>query len=147
MLSDREQIHDLAVRYATALDNRNWELLRTCFLPDATGHYEGIGEVASYEEIERICRRALEPLDASQHILSNFVIDIHGDEADFTCYLHAQHVKTDAPGGPNFVIAGTYRDRHVKTSEGWRIARRELSTAWSEGNLQVIAHALEPASA
>src|SRR5919205_11961 len=111
MSSDRDEIFDLAVRYATALDNRDWELLRTCFLPDAVGIYEGIGEVSSYEEIEQICRRALEPLDASQHILSNFVVDIQGDEADFTCYLQAQHVKNDAPGGPNFIIAGTYRDR------------------------------------
>jgi 3-phenylpropionate/cinnamic acid dioxygenase small subunit len=139
-LTDREQIFDLAVRYATALDSRDWSLLRTCFLPDVVGIYEGLGEVHGYEAIEDLCRRALEPLDRSQHILSNFVVDVHGDEADFSCYLHAQHVLHAADGGGLFVIAGQYTDLHRRTDDGWKIARRRLATWWVDGNPAVIAH-------
>jgi 3-phenylpropionate/cinnamic acid dioxygenase small subunit len=139
-LTDREEIFDLAVRYATALDSRDWQLPRTCFLPDVVVLYEGVGEVEGYEGVEDICRRALEPLDASQHILSNFVIDLRGDEADFSCYLHAQHVKQAVEGEPLFVVAGQYTDLHRRTDEGWKIARRRLATWWTSGNPGVIAH-------
>ena len=142
-MTDREEIFDLAVRYATALDSRDWPLLRSCFLPDVVGVYEGLGEVHGYEGIEDLCRRALEPLDVSQHILSNFVVQLHGDEADFSCYLHAQHVKQDAKGGPLFVVAGQYTDVHRRTDEGWKIARRRLATWWTSGNPAVIAHMSE----
>jgi SnoaL-like domain len=140
--SDREEIFDLAVRYATALDNRDYALLRTCFLPDVEGDYDGVGEVSGYQAIEDMCRRALDPLDASQHIMTNFAVDIHGDQADFSCYLHAQHVLNSAEGGPLFVVAGKYIDVQRKMPEGWRIARRELKVLWTSGNPAVLAHVL-----
>ena len=40
-LLDREAIVAVCVRYATALDSRDWPLLRTCFQPDVVGEYEG----------------------------------------------------------------------------------------------------------
>jgi hypothetical protein len=140
-LSDREQIFDLAVRYATALDSRDWALLRTCFVPDVVGDYEGIGEVHGYDALEAMCRTALDPLDASQHIVTNFAVDIRGDEADFSCYLHAQHVNNAAEGGNLFVVAAKYTDLQRKTDEGWQIARRQLAMMWTSGNPAVLAHA------
>jgi 3-phenylpropionate/cinnamic acid dioxygenase small subunit len=136
---DREAVVDTCVRYATALDRRDWSLLRTCFLPDATGDYAGIGALSGYDEIERVCRRALEPLAASQHLLGNFVVALDGNQATVTCYLHAQHVRPGTPGGDTYVVAGTYTDRHVRTPDGWRIAHRRLEVTWTQGNPAVLA--------
>jgi ketosteroid isomerase-like protein len=141
--SDREQIYDVAVRYATALDGRDWDLLRTCFVPDVVGVYEGqIGEVHGYDAIEVTCRDALGPLDATQHVVTNFVIDVRGDEADASCYLVAQHVRHTAEGGALFTLAGRYTDVLRRTDGGWKIARRRLQTTWTSGNPAVLAHVL-----
>ena len=138
-LLDRVAVIDVCVRYATGLDRRDWDLFRTCFTPDAAGEYAGIGDLNGYEEFEQLCRRALEPLAASQHLLGNFAVTVSGDEASATCYFQAQHVKPGTPGGDNYIVAGTYTDRQVRTPEGWRIHHRRLDVTWTEGNPAVLA--------
>jgi len=86
------------------------------------------------EAIKGRVRRALEPLDVSQHIISNHDIVIDGARATCRCYLQAQHVRQAAPGSPNFIVAGRYEDRLVRTSVGWRIEHRELAIMWTDGN-------------
>lgn len=137
-LRDRLEIQDLLVRYATALDDRDWKRLATCFLPDAVADYGTMGEHVGYATIEKLCRSALEGLDASQHFVSNFEITIDGDTAHSRCYLMAQHVRESAPDGPHWILAGTYRDALVRSPDGWRIERRELRTTWTEGNPAVM---------
>ena len=137
-LRDRLAIQDVLTRYGTSLDDKNWERLATCFLPDAVADYGALGDHQGYDEIEKICRNALEPLDGSQHFISNFEIRVDGDTAKTRSYLMAQHIRKSAPGGPHFLLAGVYRDEFVRTSDGWRIRRRELATTWTEGNPLVI---------
>jgi 3-phenylpropionate/cinnamic acid dioxygenase small subunit len=137
-LLDRQAVVDVCVRYATALDQRDWKLLRTCFTADAEGDYDGIAPLHGYDAFEAVCRRALEPLAASQHLLGNFAVDVAGDEANSTCYFQAQHVKPGTPGGDNYIVAGSYTDRHVRTEDGWRIARRRLAVTWTDGNPAVL---------
>jgi 3-phenylpropionate/cinnamic acid dioxygenase small subunit len=137
-LLDREEIVAVAVRYATALDSRDWPLMRTCFEPDVVGEYEGIGTLDGVDAIEEVCRGALEPLDASQHLLGNHVVEVTGDDAAHTCQLHAQHVRLGAEGGDLYVVAGSYTDRLRRTPDGWRITHRRLAVSWTDGNPAVI---------
>lgn len=135
---DRQEIVDTAVRYATALDNRDWALLRTCFTDDAVAEYGALGPSAGYAAIEATCRAALMPLDASQHLISNHVVEVDGDEATLASYVQAQHVRVAAPGGPNRIVAGRYDDRLTRTAAGWRIRHRRLTVIWTEGNPAVM---------
>jgi hypothetical protein len=137
-LLDRQAVVDVCVRYCTALDRRDWNLLRTCFTADASGDFAGLGQLQGYEDFERVCRRALEPLAASQHVVTNFVVAVAADGATTTCYFQAQHVKPGTPGGDLFVVAGIYTDRHVRTPDGWRIAHRRLDVTWTDGNPEVL---------
>ena len=41
-------------------------------------------------------------------------------------------------GGDNYIIAGRYDDRVVRTPDGWRIAHRVLTVDWTEGNPAVV---------
>lgn len=138
-LLDRQAISDLLIRYGMALDDRDWARLESCFTPDAQAIYGGeIGLQKGYKAIEKTCREALEPLDASQHIITNHEIEIDGDTARARSYLHAQQTKYGMPGGENFTIAGTYIDDLIKTSDGWKIRKRELVIAWQTGNPAVM---------
>lgn len=137
-MTDREQIVDLAVRYCTAMDTRDWSLLDRCFVSDAVVHYAGFEELQGLPALVGFLDGVLGPLDATQHIATNFVVEVEGDTARLTSYLQAQHVRKGTPGGDNFVFAGTYRDLLVKTAAGWLITRRELEATWTEGNPAVL---------
>jgi 3-phenylpropionate/cinnamic acid dioxygenase small subunit len=137
---DRHEIIALLDRYASSLDDRDWDRLRTCFTADAIGDYDpNAPKFEGYDAIENLCRTVLGPLDASQHLLGNYEIEIEGDVARSRCYLRAQHVKRGCEGGHLFEVAGFYRDELVRREDGWRISRRQIVVTWRSGNPRVVA--------
>jgi hypothetical protein len=138
LLADRLAIIELTHRYCWALDSKNWDLLDQVFLPDARGDLRSAVPIEGRDAIRARISRSIEPLDATQHTVSNHMIDIDGDSATSRCYLHSQHVRHAAEGGVLFVIAGRYEDQLVRTPEGWRIAFRRLVEVWQDGNLAVV---------
>lgn len=137
-LLDERDITRLCYRYGTALDTKDWPLLRTCFTEDAVTVYEGLGQFEGPAAIEDVCRGALGALDRSHHLIGNVTVDVDGDTATAQCYLHAQHVKAGTEGGELYVVAGRYTDRLVRGPEGWRFAHRHLETWWTDGNPAVV---------
>lgn len=131
-LSDHRAIVEVTVAYTYALDTKDWDALDEVFVPDATAFLTE--PLEGRDAIKARVRRALEPMDTSQHMISNHQIVVDGDRATCRCYLQAQHVRQAAHGSPNFVVAGRYDDRLVRTPSGWRIVRRELSIMWTDGN-------------
>jgi 3-phenylpropionate/cinnamic acid dioxygenase small subunit len=132
----RQAIIDLTIAYCWAIDSHEWDTLRSIFVPEATAL---LGD--ERDGIESIIARissALTPLDASQHIVSNHQVAINGDSATSRCYFQAQHVRRAAEGSPNYIVAGRYQDRLVRTAHGWRILRRDLLVDWTEGNVRVV---------
>jgi hypothetical protein len=136
-LTDRLAVYDLVVRYATALDTRDWAMLSSCFVPDAVAEYPN-GTFTGYPAIEANCRRALLPLDASQHIVTNHWVEFADGAARSRCYLHAQHVRYDAPGGEVLTLGASYEDDVINTDDGWRIRRRRLHSSWVQGNAAIF---------
>ncbi len=135
-LQDRQEIMDLTIAYTWALDMREFELLRNIFLPEATALL--VDERIGVDSIIERVRSALEPLDASHHLIGNHQVTVDGDRATCRCYLQAQHVRQGTQGGSNYIFAGRYEDNLVRTAAGWRIARRTLVRVWSDGNPAVV---------
>jgi ketosteroid isomerase-like protein len=138
-LLDERDIVAVCVRYATAIDDRDWDRLRSCFTPDAVGIYHADRPLIGSEAIEQAIRTAVTPLSRTQHLVTNFTVVLDGDEATAQCYLHAQHVRDGVPGGDTYVIAGRYSDRFARTDDGWRIRERRLDRWWTDGNPEVTA--------
>jgi ketosteroid isomerase-like protein len=138
-LLDERSIVDVCIRYATAIDDRDWARLRSCFLLDAVGIYHADRTLHGADEIVETIRTAVTPLSRTQHLVGTFVVDVQGDEATSSCHLHAQHVRTGVPGGEKYVIAGRYADRFARTQDGWRIRERRLDRWWTAGNAAVTA--------
>jgi len=139
-LLDERTIVEVTHRYCAALDGRDWVALDRCFTPDAVAVYGGVaGEHHGLEAIKAVCRASLEPLDASQHLVGNHLVDLVGDTATSRCYVRAQHCRRGLPGGDNFMVAGTYEDDWRRMAEGWRITRRVLAVTWTDGNPMVLA--------
>jgi hypothetical protein len=59
----------------------------------------------------------------TKHRLTNFVIEVDGDTATASTYVHAVLVVTNDPL-TWFEPVGRYEDRLVRTPGGWRISQR-----------------------
>jgi len=138
-LLDEKSIINVCVRYATAIDDRDWARLGSCFLPDAVGIYHADRPLHGVEAIVAAIRTAVTPLSRTQHLVATFTVDVQGDDASSSCYLHAQHVREGLTGGDTYVIAGRYADRFARTEDGWRIRERRLDRWWTDGNPAVTA--------
>jgi 3-phenylpropionate/cinnamic acid dioxygenase small subunit len=137
LIVDRLQIVDVINRVAAALDDRDWALLRTCFVADAVETFS-TGRAEGYDAIESVCATALGQLDATQHLVSNTRVEVAGDEASARSYFQAQHVRRATEGGDTFTIGGTYEDRLLRVGGEWRIAGRSLLRTWTAGNPSVL---------
>jgi ketosteroid isomerase-like protein len=135
---DERAVEQVAVAYAFAIDQRDWEALTDVFLPDATADLATRETLVGVEEITERIRRALEPLDASHHLLGSHQVHVTGDTAAHRCYVQAQHVRRAAEPTPNYIVAGRYEDELVRTPAGWRIAHRRLVIQWRDGNPAVV---------
>jgi 3-phenylpropionate/cinnamic acid dioxygenase small subunit len=121
--TDREQITDVLVRYATGIDTRNWALFRTCFTRDVRADYGAIGAWSGVDAITEYMAATHENMAATNHMISNVAIELDGDVASVAAYVHAVLVITREP--QRWVDAvGHYVDRFVRTADGWRIAER-----------------------
>jgi len=137
-LLDKQEIAELCAKYAYALDQKDWLALRGCFT-DAPVFVHPGGRIEGIDGIVNRTRGALEPLDASQHLLGNIVVDVDGDTARSICYFQAQHLRTGTPGGDTYIIAGSYSDTLMRTPQGWRITERVQAYLWRDGNRAVVA--------
>ena len=90
------------------------------------------------EPLKKLIAAALDPLDVSHHMVSNHEIEVVDGEPRSRCYFQAQHVRQVDEGSRNYIVAGTYRDRWVKSEAGWRSCARELEVVWTDGNPEVI---------
>jgi len=79
--ADQRAVTDVAIRYATALDTRDWSLLRTCFTDDVETRYGPAPAVRGFDAFERTVRSWMPDAVRSQHLISNPVVEVDGDQA------------------------------------------------------------------
>jgi hypothetical protein len=140
-LADRRAIEDGLIRYAHALDTRDYGRLSEIMKADVRVKYGDAAWLDGVEAVARFCARALERFDATQHRLGTIDVTLDGDRATSTTYLCAEHLS----GGSRFTLGGSYLDVWERTQEGWRIAERRLVTSWSEGDASARGGAGPPA--
>jgi SnoaL-like domain len=132
-LVDRARISDLLVDFARCLDVRDWDRYIANFterallvLPFRTFH--------GREEIAGHATHGLDAFEATQHVSTNHVIELKGDEARTRSYLIGTHIpKLDDPA--HHGDAGGWYDCELRrTPEGWRFERVELHVKWRLGS-------------
>jgi len=138
LLIDRADISDTVIRYATGIDMRDWQAYRSCFTDevdiDFTSWTGGTPLRLTADEWTEGVRRSLSGFKSTQHISTNHVITINGDEAMCVSYMQAQHYLPAESGSNCFTLGGYYTNTLVRTPRGWKIHKCKLTIAWSEGN-------------
>ena len=141
LLLDRADISSVLYRYAKAIDTKDWVLLATCFTEDLEADFRSFAgrEVSRGRDrwVEAI-RTSIQGMDATQHLTSNHVHDIRGDEATLSAYIQAVHRLQNERGDSEYTIGGYYDCEMVRTPEGWRIRKYRLKVTWHRGNREIL---------
>lgn len=129
-LRERQQIHEMYLRYTRGLDRCDLELLRSAFWPDAQVNY-GANSWLSNDWINIWHGNYLKRLTSQAHHLTNETMDISGDVAHVESYLIALRRTND--GKSAIIGGGRYIDRVDRRNGEWRIAVREFTPhCWLE---------------
>jgi 3-phenylpropionate/cinnamic acid dioxygenase small subunit len=132
-IADRLEIDDLLTQYASAVDNKDWDLWETCFTEDAFVDYESAGGVKGKRtEVREWLEKTLVMFPMTQHVVGNREIRIEGDRATARSAFYNPMGLPDGEGGMKlFFDGGYYNDKLVRTSEGWRIEERIEESSYS----------------
>lgn len=124
--TDRRDISDLQVRYATGIDSRDWSLFRTVFTEDCELDYGDIGVWSGVDAVVDFMVAAHDMAGHTLHRITNQTASVNGDSATARAYVDALIMSQDNASGVN--AAGFYDDDLIRTDAGWRIARRRFTT-------------------
>ena len=131
--ADRQELRSLVDRYARAADERNRRNFAGVFTPDGVlstsqgGRFEGRSAIAAL----------IDHLDAhyprTMHFVGNHDVELDGDHAEALVYCLAHHMYSeDAESRRDTLMLIRYRDKYIRTEEGWRIKSRDLDIHWEE---------------
>jgi hypothetical protein len=131
-LADREAIRDCLTLYCRGVDRRDVDLVRQVYWPDGTDDHAMMPPMSAQEFIDMMEEgRNSKDLEATQHTLTNILIDVVGVSAYVESYVHAYHRFRRENGERYDLVAGArYLDRMEKRNDEWRIARRVVKIDW-----------------
>ena len=122
-ISDRLEIQQLLVDYATAIDQRRFDDLDRIFTADAYIDYRAMGGTdGPYSQVKAWLAGVLPNFPAYYHLVGNFDIRLAGDSASGrTMCFNPMKLSDD---GQILFCALLYDDEFIRTADGWRMTRR-----------------------
>lgn len=125
----RHEIADVILRYARGIDRLDFDLVRSCYHPDA---YDDHGSFrGNVDEFISMCEKFLPRWTATQHFMGNMLIEVDGDVARAETYAVAYHRRENEDGtGKDDVFGIRYVDRFEQRDDAWKIAHRVVATEW-----------------
>ena len=141
-LLDKQEIIDSILRYASGIDMRDWALYRSAFADELEVDFTSWGggtplKLTADQWVANV-RSTLAGFDGTQHTLTNFVVDVRGDEATAVVHMSAQHFLPNDKGDSTLLIGGYYTHDLVRTPTDWKIRRARLTVTWTTGNRQIF---------
>ena len=136
VMLDKQEIHDVLMRYCRGCDRMDKELLSSVFHPDAMDEHGGDEAGPLVFVGARIADDFEAALDGAglrnvQHLIGNVLVEVDGDVAFSESYFNANSM-IERDGTMFFrVRAGRYLDRFERRHGSWKIAHRVVIDDWS----------------
>ena len=119
----RDQIRQLAERYAVAVDAKDLDTLAGLFAADVANGRYGVGRAG----VKLFYDNILRPFHCSMHMVGNHIIDFDDDErAHGIVYCRAHHHVLDPEHW--FDLALAYWDTYERVEGRWYFRRRQLKS-------------------
>jgi hypothetical protein len=123
---DEAAIKKVHIRYCRGVDRMDWELLRSCYHPDAIDdHGEYVGGVDGFIEY---CKQGTPNFLGTCHFTGNQLVEVDGDTAWAEHHGIAYHRVAGKDGKPekDLITVNRWIDRMEKRNGEWRIAHRKV---------------------
>ncbi|TIU87986.1 MAG: nuclear transport factor 2 family protein, partial [Mesorhizobium sp.] len=128
-------------------DLREWNRVRSYFAARVTTDYTSLfgGEVATSDRDALIAQwQGLLPgFDATQHLITNIVVEGAGNDAVARSHVRATHWFDTR----FWTVGASYLHRLVRTPEGWRVSAIAIRRLCEEGDRAVLAAAADRVNA
>ena len=130
---DQRALYDLVLRYARAIDRRDYAAFGEIFAEDGSlAGYRGdpatTDSLFHYQGLAVIQERlpGIERYERTFHLVGNALFDVAGDEARGATYCTAHHIYRRADAPWNRTMAIRYQDRFVRRDGHWLLLERAL---------------------
>lgn len=127
---DKQEIHEVLMRYSRGVDRCDADLIDSAYHPDASDDHV-IFSFSGRDAGKTLVEHMRKTSDISLHCLSNVSIRIAGDVAECESYFQNRHVSFDDDAEVTRDGLGRYIDRMERRNGEWRIARRVVLLEWS----------------
>ena len=148
-LTDWHEVHDLSLRYAEAIDRRNWPAFRAVFAPRVRVDFASFthrpappGPLAAEEWVSQVSG-TINGFESTQHLIGNHRIVVSGDEGGYTAYVQAQHWMSTHRW---YLIGGWYENRVRRIDGEWVLDAVTLHQTWDAGDRSLLREAARRAS-
>ena len=138
LIAERE-IYRQLVRFARAMDERNWDALAVIATDDIRAEF-GTGELIGAEAVVGLIRSYLDNCGPTQHLLGNVLIEVDGDTACSESYVSDMHLARDQRRDIQFRTLGNYSDTWVKRDGRWLLSRRVKDNRTIVGTMDVFSN-------
>lgn len=125
-------------RYARGCDTRDWALFDEVFTEDVSVNYGGEFELEGRAGVVEMIRSMLGGCGPTQHLLGNFDIAVHGEQACSACYVRAAHAGLGSESEVYYEVWAEYRDALRLTERGWRIFERHMVVHKEVGSRAIL---------
>ncbi|NND69398.1 MAG: nuclear transport factor 2 family protein [Halioglobus sp.] len=134
----RFAIQDVLNRYARACDSRDWTLFDDVFTADVSVDYGGVYKLTGRDKVVEMASSMLDGCGPTQHLLGNFDIAVHDDQACCACYVRAVHAGLGTEAEHYYEVWAEYRDALQLTGDGWRIFERNMVIHKEVGSRDIL---------
>ncbi len=119
-------------------DRHDWDMVRSSFYYEVFLDYFSLskqpgGKIKS-NEIIKGWSDFLPKFKFTQHVITNFEINITGTNASVFCKGNALHYLPGAEGGDTWTVIGTYDFKLAKISEQWKVTSMIFNLLFEDGN-------------
>ena len=130
-LVTRAAIEDCLRSYCRGIDRLHAPSVAAAFHPGAVLNDYGPQPLAIEAFVDYALPSLRTKFIATQHRISNTIVEQDGDTALVETYVHATHVEETADGRRLHTFVGRYIDRFEARGGTWKIAHRTLRNDWS----------------
>ena len=141
MSDDRDELAELLARDVSIPDTKGWdELPPTVFTDPITWDFESLSGqppgTMPRAELVSVLRSAFAGYEATHHAITNHRIKIDGERAQIRAHIRAEqwlapHLAPDESGN-RWLVVGFSDHEAVRTPDGWRIERVELTVTYQQ---------------
>ena len=145
---DKLMIAETIYLYAIGIDTKDFDLYGSIFADQVNidfSSYEGSSvpetTVLTRDQWVSRVRPLFTGLAATQHSMTNPVVNIDGDTASCRMYMQAHHVFEPEKEDSWFTIGGYYDDtllRDAKSPSGWNLTGVKLTVLWRKGQESIM---------